>query len=110
VVAPLLRGIRNAPSPVDDEALVHVFRPQDAAIGAKRRGDHERIKNCTSITLARPQRLHVRIDVDGQDGFTESADSGERLSHLGPIHAELASCNIGEFIKPLHADATTVRE
>jgi hypothetical protein len=70
----LTKGIGDAKTPVDDEAVVHILRPEDAAIGAKRSGNHQRVKDRASITFGNPQRLRVRVDVDGQDGFAESAE------------------------------------
>ena len=87
----LAKWVDDAHSPVNDEAILHVFRPQDTAAGAKRRDNHALIVDHQAIMRCNPQRLRVRIDVDGQNGPAEGTDRGKRLPHLSPWRAIFSS-------------------
>ena len=87
----LAKWVDDAHSPVNDEAILHVFRPQDTAAGAKRRDNHARIRRSPSHNALQSAAPRVRIDVDGQNGPAEGTDRGKRLPHLSPWRAIFSS-------------------
>ena len=61
---------------------MHILRPEDAAIGAKRSGNHQRVKDRASITFGNPQAARFAADAHTPDGSQSSnrdpLDIGER--------------------------------
>ena len=109
----LAKWVDDAHSPVNDEAILHVFRPQDTAAGAKRRDNHARIVDhqaimrcnpqrlaCASMSMGRMARQRVRIAASASRTSAHGAPSSVH-SGSGGSSRTLESCrNRGSASKP----------